>query len=243
MFPDWMLERYLLEELDAANTQRVAAELGSSSELKARLEALEADSRRVLAQHPPELVEKVVARRLGSLERQRRPAWRLATLTVAGLAAVLALVLVPRAAEDDVRLKGGGPALHLFRLGRSGPERLGDAATVRPHDVVQVAFELAGKPQLVVVSVDGAGGATLHFPLDGDAHPPPGFKALPHSFELDDAPGFERFFLVTSEAPLSPQDILEAARRLARGPSPKTSPLTLPPGASASSVRLDKETP
>jgi anti-sigma factor RsiW len=242
MFPDWMLERFVLGELDAENTQRLRAALPAAPELKARLEALEADSRRTLAQHPAELVERVVERRL-SAEPPRRSPLRYLLAALAGVATLLWLVAVPHPAADDVRLKGDGPSLRLFRLGADGPERLSDAAAVHPHDVVQVAFDLSGATHLVVVSIDGAGNATLHFPLDGTSHAPPGLKALPQSFELDDAPGFERFFLVAGGEPLSPGAILDAARRLARGPNPRTAPLSVPLGASSSSVRLDKVNP
>ena len=242
MFPDWMLERFLLGELDAERAQKLEAALSTTPELKARLEALAADSRRTLAEHPPELVERVVARRLAA-RPGRRSTLRFVVPALAGVATLLWLGLAPHPAEDDVRLKGDGPSLRLFRLGAKGPERLFDASRVRPHDVVQVAFELAGQPHLVIVSVDGAGHSTLHFPLDGSSRAPLGTKALKQSFELDDAPGFERFFLVTSQEPLAPDTIVETARRLAHGPSPRTAPLSVPPGATSSSMRLDKVNP
>jgi hypothetical protein len=242
MFPDWMLERFLVGELDAENTRRLTTTLATTPELKARLDALEADSRRILAQHPPELVERVVARRLAAAPPRR--AWpRVALPGLVAVAALLLLLVVPRDGGEDVRLKGDGPSLRLFRLAAAGPERLFEGSPVRAHDVVQVAFELADKPHLVVVSIDGAGNATLHFPLDGMTSPPPGLKALPRSFELDDAPGYERFFLVTSDEPLSSTAVLDAARALARGPNPRTAPLPLPARASSTSVRLDKVNP
>ena len=192
MFPDWMLERFVLGELDAERTSALEAALATTPELKARLEALAVDSRRTLAEHPPELVDRVVARRLSARPR-RRATWHSLVPALAGAAALLWLVVVPHPPGDEVRLKGDGPSLRLFRLGAAGPERLFDAATVRPHDVVQVAFELAGQAHLVVVSIDGASNATLHFPLDGSSRAPLGAKVLEQSFELDDAPGFERF--------------------------------------------------
>jgi hypothetical protein len=117
---------------------------------------------------------------------------------------------------------------------------LSDGAQVKPHDVVQVAFDLQGAPHAVVVSVDGAGNATLHWPAPGtnDTRTPAGFKALPQSFELDEAPGFERFFLVTSQTPLSPPALLDAARRAAREGS-----LVVPPGADSRSLLLVKGAP
>ena len=69
-----------------------------------------------------------------------------------------------------------------------------------------------------LVSIDGRGVATLHFPDDVDptalAHG--GAMALDHSYELDDAPGFERFLRVTAGQRL-PLDAGRCSPR--RGPS------------------------
>jgi hypothetical protein len=244
MFPDWMLERFLLGELDAASARRLEAALALEPALQARLEALRADTRATLARHPPELVQRVVTRRAAG----PRPAapWRLALLpAVAGAAALLWVALAPAVApsDDEVRLKGDGPSLSLFRLGPSGPERLEEGAPVRQGDVVQVAFDLAGRREGVVVSLDGAGNATLHYPAGEDARVPAGLKALPRSFELDDAPGYERFFLVASDLPLAPAEVLAEARRLGRSPAARAGPLAVPEGAVVRSLRLDKVAP
>jgi hypothetical protein len=237
-----MLERFLLGELDPENTRRLQAALVAGPELRARLAALEADSGRTLAQHPPELVARVVARRLA--EAPPRRSWlQLGLPALAAAAALLWVLVAPHPADDDVRLKGDGPTLQVFRLGGAGPERLFEGSPVRQRDVVQVAFELAGLQHLVVVSVDGLGNATLHFPLDGRTLVPEGLKALPQSFELDDAPGYERFFLVASPNPLSADEVLAAARHLARGPDPRVAPLPAPPAATVRSLRLDKAAP
>jgi len=243
MFPDWMLERFALGELDPAQARRLEAALATEPSLQARLDALRADSAATLARHPPELVARVVARRLAD-RPTARPALRLAVVPALALAATAAwLVLAPPPPPDEVLLKGDGPSLTLYRLGGAGPERLGDGALVREHDVVQVAFDLAARRYLVVVSVDGSGGATLHWPVDGDTRAPEGLKTIPRSFELDDAPGFERFFLVAADEPLPVDVILASARALARGAAPRTASLPVPPGATVRAVRLDKVQP
>ncbi len=247
MFPDWMLERFEAGDLDPAEARRLEAALATQPELQARLEALRADSRAILAAHPPEQVARVVARRLAAQAPPPRPAWRLALVPALAVAAALVVAWAfaggaggAPGGPDELRLKGDGPSLALFRLGDAGPERLGDGAPVHPHDVVQVAFELAGLRWLVVVSVDGGGNATLHYPLPADPPAGPQLKVLPRSFELDDAPGYERFFLVASDRPLAAGEVLAAARALAQQPGARTAALEVPPGAVQRSVRLDK---
>ena len=95
-----------------------------------------------------------------------------------------------------------------------------------------------------VVSLDGRGAVTLHHPatLNGSTALTPGDAVtLDHAYELDDAPGFERFLFVTSDAPLDVATVLEAAHVLARQPSEaRTRPLPLPETLVQTSFTLEK---
>ena len=75
---------------------------------------------------------------------------------------------------------------------------------------------------------------TLHWPetTDGTAAAlqAAGEVRLPSAYELDDAPAFERFFLVRAATPFSVATAVEAARALAAQPSARTQSLALPPG-------------
>ena len=234
MIPDWKLERYRLGELSAEDQAQVARAAADDAAVRARLATLEESDRAIRGQYP------ALPARRPQAPREERPAffW-LAPGLVAVAALLLAVVFWPRALPDDVLTPKGDPALRIFRLAGEGqPERLPDGAHVKPHDVVQVAFDLQGGKHLVVASVDGAGHATLHWPLDGGTRVPDGLKALPRSFELDDAPGFERFFLVVSDSPLSTEAVLDAARRAG-----SSAPLSLGGRVAVRSLLLDKESP
>ena len=237
MIADWMLERYRLGELSAEDQARVAQALAADAALRARLGQLDLDDAATLAAHPPARIAAHVAARAAPPEDRR---FRLLVPAFALAAAITVAIVVQRAvpSDDVVRFKGEGPSLRLFRLAGKDPERLADGAHVKAHDVVQVAFESSGAAHLVIVSVDGAGHATLHWPLDGNTAVPPGMKALPQAFELDEAPGFERFFLVTSDVPLSAPDVLKAAQGVSR-----SGPLELPKTAAQRSLLLDKVSP
>jgi hypothetical protein len=118
------------------------------------------------------------------------------------------------------------------RVGTGEPEQLEDHARVRQGDVLQLSYTSGGHPHGVVVSVDGRGAVMLHHPAalsDSTALTPGEAAPLGHAYELDDAPAFERFLLVTSREPLDVAAVLEAARTLARQPSEaRTRPLPLP---------------
>lgn len=134
----------------------------------------------------------------------------------AGSTAKVALV---EPLDDGIRTKGGAPhrlRLHLRRAD-GGVVSLRDGDTVPKAAVLQVS--LANGPLLwaAVVSVDGAGQATLHLPEVGDsaAHLDEEVAA-PHSFQLDESPGFERFFLIASTRRFSLDEALALVRRSGR---------------------------
>lgn len=228
---DWKLERYRLGESSEAEQRTISAALETDATLRARLEALATDDAATLASLPPARV----AKRVQQLAQPRRTQWLVPAIAMATvLLGVVTWSLRP-IDDDVVRFKGEGPTLRLYRLEGETPKRLEDGSRVKPHDVVQVAFDLSGAIHAVVVSVDGAGNSTLHWPHGPDTRVPDGFNKLPQSFELDAAPGFERFFLVTSEQPLSPGELLDAAKQAARDGA-----LTIPPSATQRTLRLDK---
>lgn len=140
--------------------------------------------------------------------------------------------LTPDPSGEQERAKGLQPHLRIYRKGAAGPELLQQGATVRAGEQLQVAYVAAGQRHGVIVSWDGAGNVTLHSPSAEDAAAtlePQQEHRLREAFELDTAPEFERFALVTANAPLQTSVVVEAARRLAadRGKA-QTGALVLP---------------
>jgi hypothetical protein len=85
---------------------------------------------------------------------------------------------------------------------------------------------------------------TVHFPsgaATAGGLEPKGETLLPFAYELDDAPGFERFFLVTSREPFPVEVVVGAAERLAAEPErARLAPLELPGKLEQSSIVLSK---
>ncbi|HEY0092742.1 MAG TPA: ActD-like protein, partial [Archangium sp.] len=138
------------------------------------------------------------------------------------------------------------PRLTVHRQRAGTAEALADGALAGPGDVVQLAYVAAGRAQGVILSVDGRGTVTLHAPESGTGSvplAPAGTHALPGAYALDDAPGFERFFLVTAEAPFALEEVLAAARSLAGHAEARTSPLPLPSRYMQASFTLEKSSP
>jgi len=256
--PHWLLERIALGELPPEELALARARLLAEPDGAARLSKLEADTALTLARLPPaELARRVASRarvhRVGreGFARRFRPAF---ALVPALATAALVLLVGPRlstpvgdeARLEETRVKGLAPRLVVHRQRAQAPEALADGARVAEGDVVQVAYVAAGRTQGVILSVDGRGTVTLHAPESGDTSVrlgASGMHALPGAYALDDAPGFERFFLVTADAPFTVEEVLEAARSLASHPEARTSPLPLPSRYTQASFLLEKPSP
>ena len=165
-----------------------------------------------------------------------------------GLACEEAFPATPAHADvpPEPRLPGLAPHLVIHRKQGRQIVRLGDGEVARPGDIVQVSYVAAGNKHGVVLSLDGRGAVTLHHPGRADdvaTLQARGEHPLPHSFQLDRAPEFERFFLVTSgDAPTDVAVVLDAARRLAAaGPAvSRAERLPLPDAWQQASLLLHK---
>jgi hypothetical protein len=272
--PDWLLERLAQGELSPEAEREALRRLADEPSGTARLAQLKADDASVLATYPPEMMAARIADRLrrDSLRRARMPSrrsrgWYTAVLGLSAVgAAVLVLVALPPVRqglispwESDTRLKGIEPTLLVFRRTSQGVDRLADGAEVREGDQLQLAYVSGGQAYGAIVSIDGRGVVTQHFPepassfgggeLPNVKFPPRstsgnGPQALSHAYALDDAPDFERFFFVTSDASFRLADVLAAARALAVDPqAARVGKLTLPRGFSQTSITLRKVQP
>lgn len=213
--PDWRLERYALGELPPDEASALERRLAEDTALAARLDALRADDRAFAARYPAEVTLAAVRRRAAPANNAR---WY-GIVVGAAAAAALAFVAVGSAtvqhtgpdAIEATRIKGSARLVVLRDDGGSGSP-LSDGASARPGDLLQLRYIAAGDRFGVVASVDGRGAVTVHLDDHGAAAPldQDGAVALPAAFELDDAPRYERFYLVTSDAPF-PTDAVRAA--------------------------------
>lgn len=147
----------------------------------------------------------------------------------------------PPTDDGTIRLKGSAK-LTIHRQRDARPERLSDGARVSAGDRLQVSYTSGDAVRGVIVSIDGAGATTLHFPASEDVEPTLlGRAQLPSGFELDDAPGFERFFFVTTQDDtLSVQDVMTAAKALAGSDDARVGDLDLPDEVGQQSLLLMK---
>ncbi len=248
--PDVLLEQYRLGELSPDATERLERRLTEDADLRARLEALEQSDAEIRRQYPPEWLAGQIRLRLGSATspsaRPPRAAWRRWAMPVAvAVTAFGAMVLMPSLVGPPERFKGSGPSLTLYRRTAEGSEKLTEGDPVRKGDLVRIGYQATGRAYGVILSIDGRGAVTRHLPIEGDAAAAldrGGLVLLDHAYELDDAPRWEAFYFVTSDAPFEVAPVLAAAREAgarAAGPTPPT--LALPADLDQTVFRLRKE--
>ncbi len=120
---------------------------------------------------------------------------------------------------DSVRIKGNAlnsiesknPKLNLYRQTNGKIQSLDNGTLAKPGDVIQITYNAGKEEYGVIFSVDGNGNITRHFP-ENSWHA----EALSHnmnetpldfSYELDNAPDFECFIMVTSKKEFELNDI------------------------------------
>ncbi len=235
--PDLLVEQLRLGELPPAEANRVRAQLEEDDD--PRLESLKASDAEILNAHPPEVMARKIKARLDALDEEAQPAFRWPMWATGGLvvaAAAAALVLLLPTDDPSVtappgtvavndsggeRIKGDA-AIVLERQRGTRAEPLLAGADVSPGDTLQVSYRSGGWKHGVLVSIDGAGAVTLHFPAEESEPTALQASAVLHAFELDDAPDFERFLFFTAHEPLDAAAIVRSLEAFAKRPDART---------------------
>jgi hypothetical protein len=253
--PDIVLERYRLNELPPADAAGVAEQLGRDVRLRERLAALEQSD---------DLLREHIVRMQPRLAAQRRPdrprammmtMWAIPAVVVIASVAIAVVARRPtpvreQASEDRVKGASGAgnnitPGLALYRRTAGGSERLADGAVARTGDLIRVGYRAAGWQYGLIVSIDGAGGVTMHLPPAGDravALKDGVTVLLDQAYELDEAPRWEQFYFIAGRTAFDVAPVVRAARDAAstRTGSPPAG-LALPRGLEQASFTLQKE--
>jgi anti-sigma-K factor RskA len=100
------------------------------------------------------------------------------------------------------RLKGAGSRIFVYLKEADGARLLPPETRVAAEDTIQISY-IAGDDSFgAIISIDGNGVVTQHYPEAGDmaaALNLTGEIPLDFSYKLDSAPRFERFFLVSGK--------------------------------------------
>jgi anti-sigma-K factor RskA len=249
---DLLLEQYALGELSPEQRGRVRHELERDPALRIRLTALSDSDRSILHDYPPVRIVPAIEERARAIPRRARaihdraglPRWTLRALWALPVAAALVLAFSFGVFRPETRMKGISPHLTVFVQAASGAVELAPGAAARQGQRIQLSYTAAGAKYAAILSIDGRGTVTWHLPQGGGgmspAVEPQGRTVLPRSYELDDAPRFERFFFVYDASAFNLADVQTAALSLAARGNADTAALALPRGVDQVSFLLRK---
>ena len=192
--------------------------------LKMKIDERQTDNE-IFAQYPSEKMKSAVAKKL-----QKKPAalsvdfGKTSMQRILSIAALVAfMVIVPvsmsviqknrtvqEASTERVKgtssnsvVKQNKQSLHIYINKSDSPALLSNGDSVNAGDVIQLSYSITQAKYGMILSVDGNGVITQHYPMTGSpaALLESGDKEidLGNAYELDDAPSFERFILVTSD--------------------------------------------
>jgi len=258
----WELERYLLGELPPGKMEEIKRLAQKNPEIRKEIERLNDSNPEVLKQHPSEIMIPEILKRYeenmrqAGIKEKTRPI-TLKRLLYAGpvLVTVFALFFIVffrnGTTPNYTRIKGEKSIdftktqIIIYRMKNNEIDLLKNGNQTHAGDLLQIAYVPAGKTNGLIFSSDGSGIVTLHFPED--IRDPSNLKLekkvlLTSSYELDDAPDFERFFFITAMKEIDVEDIMKKAEALAASPaSAKTARLELPESYNQFSILLKKE--
>lgn len=218
---DLTLERYLLGELSAEEMKALQQREAEDEIFAARVRALRQENARVLAENPFEALEE----KLDAVESVRSAKglnrYALAMKVAAALVVALGIfsavfmnrdVVVADAAnpsmevaladvqDDGVRIKGMSPSLEVWKKTGDSAVQVQNLGEATEGDEIQLRYRVAQKCYGMLISMDGNGTVTMHMGKGYSAVPlePGKMTTLPFAYKLDNAPKFEKFFLLTS---------------------------------------------
>jgi|GEM_PF-1293205 len=233
----------VLEALSAGEPtpEATRAHVKACAACGAQLDALTGGRDVFLRARPTDRFLRQLEHREASATRAPSP-WRRLFPVLAAVVPALVLVLVvgPRLLQDGSGVTWKGDAFRVVAA-RAGAEAapLAQDSTVKAGDRLRFAYEAPEAGHLLVLELDGRGGASVFHPFDGTASAPlPAGQRdfLPGSVELDDAPGTEWLFAVFSPRPLQAAPLLAQLREQAG----RAEPTLTCEGCRVSTLRLRK---
>ena len=213
---DFKLERYLLGELPEVEMAALRKREAEDELFAARVKMMREEGERFLAENPFSALEDKLENDQRSVERTL---WlRVAAVLVVafGIFSVVVLNRQTDIVNDSSAISGmdvamadvdNGTRIKGMTAGLEVWKKMGDSAVqmvnlgeAREGDEIQLRYRVPQKCFGMLFSMDGNGTVTMHMGEGNRAVElePGKMTTLPFAYKLDNAPKFEKFFLLTS---------------------------------------------
>ena len=225
MIPDWKLERYLTGDLPESEMREIR-EMEATDEIFAgRVKMMREDNAAILKKLPFERLSEKMEARDSLISGKGMPAGFKLVKFAAAAALVLAVVSVALFSQreigpapegngtqvmdvamvdiqdDGTRIKGLDARMEIWKKTGDSAVQMQNLDEAREGDEIQLRYSVPEKCFGLLFSMDGNGTITMHM-ADGSqaiALKPGKMTTLPFAYKLDNAPKFEKFFLLTSQ--------------------------------------------
>ena len=213
---DFKLERYLLGELPEVEMAALRKREAEDELFAARVKMMREEGERFLAENPFSALEDKLENDQRSVERSL---WlRVAAVLVVAFGIFSVVVLnrqtdivndasatsgmdVAMADVDNgTRIKGMTAGLEVWKKMGDSAVQMVNLGEAREGDEIQLRYRVPQKCFGMLFSMDGNGTVTMHMGEGNHAVElePGKMTTLPFAYKLDNAPKFEKFFLLTS---------------------------------------------
>ena len=226
---DFKLERYLLGELPEGEMQALREREACDEIFAARVKQLREEGKRFLAENPFDAIEERIEAAEGmdchvadaprnDVDAGRNILWLKVAAALIIALGVFSMVLLNRDvetfagerasmevamadADNGIRIKGMQASLEVWKKTGDSAVQMVNLGEASEGDEIQLRYRVPQKCFGMLFSMDGNGTITMHM---GDGSKaielePGKMTTLPFAYKLDNAPKFEKFFLLTSE--------------------------------------------
>lgn len=215
MIPDWKLEKYLTGDLPVEEMRRVRELEATDEVFAARVRTMREDNLAILRKMPFESIEtKLAARAPANFKFVKFAAAAVFVLAFAGIFTFMngeesvspssgsQTNMQLAMAETGTRIKGMESRMEVWKKTTKGIVQLENLSGATEGDEIQLRYSVPQKCFGILFSMDGNGTLTMHMGDDNKAIAlePGKMVTLPFAYKLDNAPKFEKFFLLTSQS-------------------------------------------
>ena len=217
---DFKVERYLLGELSEEEMAALQKREAEDEIFAARVRAMREENARILAENPFAALESKLdaADTVEDSGKSVYGMWLKVAAALVIMVGIFAIVASNRnvatyergnasmevaMAETDngTRIKGMQASLEVWKKTGDSAVQMVNLGEVREGDEIQLRYRVPQKCFGMLISMDGNGTITMHM---GEGNKsvelePGKMTTLPFAYKLDNAPKFEKFFLLTSQ--------------------------------------------
>ena len=213
---DFKLERYLLGELPEVEMAALRKREAEDELFAARVKMMREEGERFLAENPFSALEDKLENDQRSVERSL---WLRVTAVLVVAFGIFSVVVLNRQTDivndtsatsgmdvamadvdNGTRIKGMTAGLEVWKKMGDSAVQMVNLGEAREGDEIQLRYRVPQKCFGMLFSMDGNGTVTMHMGEGNRAVElePGKMTTLPFAYKLDNAPKFEKFFLLTS---------------------------------------------